>query len=62
MPLPGLLLMTREEWFEMDEETFTMRFAKSALKRAKYAGLKRNLSFIDGLPDFRNDGSASLPQ
>jgi epoxyqueuosine reductase len=47
MPLPGLLKMTREEWFEMDEETFTIRFARSAMKRAKYTGLKRNLSFIE---------------
>jgi epoxyqueuosine reductase len=62
MPLPGLLTMTRKEWFEMDEETFTTRFAKSAMKRAKFTGLKRNLSFIDWPPDFRNDGSVFPPQ
>jgi epoxyqueuosine reductase len=46
-PLPGLLEMTRREWYEMDEEAFQMRFAASAIKRAKYEGLRRNLEFIE---------------
>lgn len=34
------------EWTEMTEETFTRVFAKSAVKRAKFAGLKRNIDFL----------------
>jgi epoxyqueuosine reductase len=45
-PLPGLMQMTREEWHAMDEESFNRRFAGSAVRRAKFAGMKRNLDFI----------------
>ena len=45
-PLPGLLEMTRSQWYEMDETQFRTLFAKSAVKRAKFSGLRRNLLFI----------------
>ncbi|WP_370631305.1 tRNA epoxyqueuosine(34) reductase QueG [Robertkochia aurantiaca] len=45
-PHPELLAMDREEWFEITEETFRKVFRKSAVKRTKYKGLKRNLDFI----------------
>jgi len=45
-PLPGLLEMDREDWHSLDEKQFTVRFKKSALKRAKFDGIKRNLDFI----------------
>jgi len=45
-PLPGLLEMTRREWFSMDEKTYLEKFSGSAVKRAKFSGLRRNLRFI----------------
>jgi epoxyqueuosine reductase len=45
-PLTGLLEMTRQDWDQLDEEKFRTTFAHSPLKRAKFAGLKRNLEFI----------------
>jgi epoxyqueuosine reductase len=43
---PDLLHMTRKEWEEITEETFGKVFKKSAVKRTKISGLKRNISFI----------------
>lgn len=37
---------TQAEWIEMTEETFKRVFRKSAVKRAKYVGLKKNIAFI----------------
>jgi epoxyqueuosine reductase len=45
-PLTGLLEMTRQEWYDLDEEKFNSTFAHSPIKRAKFKGLKRNLDFI----------------
>ena len=45
-PNEQLLNMTKAEWFEMTEEVFQTIFKKSAVKRTKYKGLKRNLNFI----------------
>lgn len=42
----GLLNLTNDEWYEITEETFSVIFKNSALKRTKYKGLKRNLEFI----------------
>ncbi|NJM93496.1 MAG: tRNA epoxyqueuosine(34) reductase QueG [Cytophagales bacterium] len=44
-PQPELNEMKISDWLEMTEETFGRVFKKSALKRAKYAGLMRNLKF-----------------
>lgn len=41
-----LLGMTTKDWHELTEETFKIVFEKSAVKRTKYEGLKRNLDFI----------------
>jgi epoxyqueuosine reductase len=46
-PLPGLLEMTRREWMEMDEPTFDRLFEGSALKRAGYRGMRRNIDFLE---------------
>jgi epoxyqueuosine reductase len=43
---PDLKDFSNRDWIEMTEETFAKVFNKSAVKRTKYAGLKRNLSFI----------------
>jgi epoxyqueuosine reductase len=45
-PLPQLLDMTREDWYHMDEQQYGKIFKNSAVKRAKYNGIKRNLDFI----------------
>jgi epoxyqueuosine reductase len=43
-PSPDLLNKTKDEWKNLTEEEFQTLFRKSAVKRTKYAGLKRNLS------------------
>lgn len=45
-PLPGLLGMGHEEWERLDPEMFATLFRKSPIKRAKLAGIKRNLAFL----------------
>jgi epoxyqueuosine reductase len=45
-PLPGLLEMTRKDWFELSEQQYNKLFIKSAVKRAKFTGICRNLAFI----------------
>ncbi|MEM6394967.1 MAG: tRNA epoxyqueuosine(34) reductase QueG [Bacteroidota bacterium] len=45
-PHEDLLDMSEREWHEMTEEVFRKVFQKSAVKRTKYGGLKRNLKFI----------------
>ena len=38
--------MKRADWLEMTEEVFDGLFSKSAVKRAGYAGLNRNIQFL----------------
>lgn len=45
-PHEALLKMRKAEWQEITRETFQVIFRKSAVKRAKYEGLRRNLSFL----------------
>jgi epoxyqueuosine reductase len=45
-PHPKLLDMTKGDWEEMTKEVFNELFRKSAVKRTKYEGLKRNIRFI----------------
>ncbi len=45
-PLPEILNLTQSEWKGMQEESFNTIFRHSPLKRSKWAGLQRNLSFI----------------
>lgn len=45
-PKENLLEMTKKDWEEITEETFKKVFKKSAVKRTKYAGLKRNIEFL----------------
>lgn len=45
-PHPELLSMSREDWEELSEEAYRRVFKKSAVKRAKYAGLMRNINFL----------------
>lgn len=41
-----LLGMTQNDWLELTEDTFKRVFKDSAVKRAKFKGLKRNIDFI----------------
>lgn len=45
-PIPEILNFTTRQWDELSEETFKNIFKSSSIKRAKYAGIKRNLAFI----------------
>lgn len=45
-PHPDLLTMTAHEWEEITEDVFREIFRKSAVKRTKFAGLKRNIRFL----------------
>lgn len=45
-PHPELLSMSKKDWEEITEEVFREVFRKSAVKRTKFAGLKRNISFV----------------
>lgn len=45
-PIPEILAFTKNDWEELTEEQFRNIFKESAIKRAKYAGIKRNLNFI----------------
>ena len=45
-PHPELLDFSRADWQEITEETFQRVFLKSAVKRTKFSGLKRNLNFL----------------
>jgi epoxyqueuosine reductase len=49
-PHPDLLDMRQADWQELSEEVFRKIFRKSAVKRTKYQGLKRNLAFISTRP------------
>lgn len=45
-PHPELLSMSKKDWEEITEEVFQEVFRKSAVKRTKYSGLKRNIDFV----------------
>ncbi|NOQ91563.1 MAG: tRNA epoxyqueuosine(34) reductase QueG [Flavobacteriaceae bacterium] len=45
-PHPDLLTMKKQDWQEITEDIFKKIFKKSAVKRTKFSGLKRNISFI----------------
>lgn len=45
-PKPALLQYSKKEWEELTEEVFQELFRKSAVKRTKYSGLKRNINFL----------------
>ena len=45
-PHTDLLEMTKQDWEELTEDVFKKVFQKSAVKRAKFSGLKRNIEFL----------------
>lgn len=47
-PNPAIEGFSKAEWIEMTEEVFRKVFRSSAVKRTGYAGLMRNIKFVDG--------------
>ena len=47
-PHPDLMQMTKKDWEEITEDVFKKVFQKSAVKRTKFSGLKRNIDFVKG--------------
>jgi epoxyqueuosine reductase len=47
-PPATLMELHKEDWDDMDKEQYKILFKKSAVKRAKFAGLRRNIDFISG--------------
>lgn len=45
-PHPDLLKLTKSDWEAIEEPLFQEVFRKSAVKRTKFSGLKRNISFL----------------
>ncbi|NNK81819.1 MAG: tRNA epoxyqueuosine(34) reductase QueG [Flavobacteriaceae bacterium] len=45
-PSSKLLEMSKQEWKDISQEVFGELFKKSAVKRIKFSGLKRNINFI----------------
>ena len=45
-PIPAILNFTNNDWEELTEESFKLIFNNSPLKRSRFAGIKRNLTFI----------------
>lgn len=45
-PIPEILNLSSNEWEEMTEDAFKKIFKNSPLKRSKFKGIKRNLTFL----------------
>lgn len=45
-PKPELLQLTKKDWHNLSPDQFSILFKDSAVKRAKYKGLMRNLRFL----------------
>lgn len=45
-PHEDLLSMTKKDWEEITEDVFREVFRKSAVKRTKFSGLRRNIEFL----------------
>ncbi|MBT28805.1 MAG: tRNA epoxyqueuosine(34) reductase QueG [Thalassobius sp.] len=45
-PHPDLNKMDKESWHDLTEDVFKVLFKKSAVKRTKFEGLKRNIKFV----------------
>jgi epoxyqueuosine reductase len=46
IPHPDLLDLKKQDWMDLQEEGFQLLFQKSPVKRTKFHGLKRNMSFL----------------
>ncbi|OMP78698.1 tRNA epoxyqueuosine(34) reductase QueG [[Flexibacter] sp. ATCC 35208] len=46
-PIPEILNFSTKDWEELTEEEFRRIFKHSPMKRSKYAGIRRNLNFLE---------------
>ena len=46
-PNQEILDFSKKDWIEITDETFKKVFSKSAVKRTKFAGFKRNIDFLN---------------
>jgi epoxyqueuosine reductase len=46
-PAPQLMKMKASDWSALDKPTFNLLFTSSAVNRAGFSGLKRNLAFLE---------------
>ena len=46
-PNQEILNFTKKDWIEITDETFAKVFSKSAVKRTKISGFKRNINFLE---------------
>ncbi|MEY3845457.1 MAG: tRNA epoxyqueuosine(34) reductase QueG [Bacteroidota bacterium] len=46
MPHPDLLDLKKQDWMDLQEEGFQILFQRSPVKRTKFKGLKRNITFL----------------
>jgi epoxyqueuosine reductase len=58
-PHPLMKDMNEADWEELTRETFGKIFQKSAVKRTKWEGLKRNIGFLKQKPPSEEGGSGS---
>jgi epoxyqueuosine reductase len=52
-PLPAILNFSTADWEELTEERFKEIFRNSAIRRTRFAGLRRNLRFLQNDPPGR---------
>lgn len=45
-PKEEILSFSKQDWIDITEETFSKVFQKSAVKRTKFGGFKRNIEFV----------------
>lgn len=48
LPSPEFEQLNKDTWQELTEDVFQQLFKKSPVKRAKLAGIQRNISFLEG--------------
>jgi len=56
IPSEPLRQMTDSAWENLSPEGFSRLFRRSAVKRAKFEGLKRNISFLDSPDNLQSNG------
>lgn len=59
-PHPDLMNLNRSEWYELDKPRFNKLFKNSAVKRAGFKGVARNLKFISD-PAATDSSGSSYP-
>ena len=47
-PSNEIVSFSKKDWLDITQETFSKVFQKSAVKRTKFEGLKRNIEFVNG--------------